>query len=368
MQRLLAASLLLCLPMLAHAGDAAISTEQAKRIDDAVRAIMQVNDVPGATVLVADHGQVVYRQAYGMRDLKTRQPAAVDTTYEVGPITEQFTAAAILQLQEAGKLHLDDKLSVYLPDAPFADKVTLRQALTHSGGLPDYLAEIEDAKATGKPATFNELMGYIRDKPLRFPPGIHVEYSSTGYAMAGRVIEVVSHETYWHYLQNHLLAPAGMTHTFTVAEKNSIPGMATGYMQENDKRVPAPTIHASVGWAAGFLVTTVDDMQKWNRALQDGKIVSHADVALMSKPVETLDGFTTYGLGLTVDTLDGQSRVGHSGSSNGFVDANEYFPDQGMQIIAFTNALTRPAPAEMMTTAIFEIMHPDIAQAAMRPV
>lgn len=364
--------LLFCLPLATFAAtlptDArTIDTRTAKRIDADVEQILQRTHTPGATILVAKHGQIIYRHAYGLGNREDLRPATVDTEYEIGSITKQFTAAAILQLQEAGKLRLDDKLSTYLPTVPHASEVTLRQLLSHTSGMPEYLDAMDAAGTIDKPASFDKLMSYIAGKPLDFPPGSHWSYSNTGYIMAGRVIEIVSHESYRQYVRTHLLDRAGMTHTFTVAEERKLPNMATGYDRENGQIKPARTIAASVGWAAGFLVSTVDDLEKWNLALRSGKIVTPADYALMSTSVKTARGNAGYGLGLFVDSIDDQPRVGHTGGSLGFTTANEYFPRQDLQIIAFTNFVDNPEPGETITTAIFEDLNPAVAAAAMRP-
>src|SRR6185437_7540776 len=123
---------------MATAVAAPIDIEAVKRIDADVATIVQRTGVPSVVVAVAEHGHVIFSQAYGSADLDKASPATVDTYYEIGSITKQFTAAAILQLQEAGKLHLDDKLSAYLPHAPHAGEVTLRQLLAQVSGLPEY--------------------------------------------------------------------------------------------------------------------------------------------------------------------------------------------------------------------------------------
>jgi D-alanyl-D-alanine carboxypeptidase len=357
---------LLVVPLVAAAADT-VGPDQARRIDADVAAILQRTGAPGATIAIAEHGRIVYRHAYGLRDRDRRLPATVDTYYEIGSITKQFTAAAILQLQEAGKLHIDDKLAVYLPDAPHAGEVSLRQLLSHTSGMPEYLDAVDHAGAIGKPATFDQLIAYVAGKPLDFVPGSRWSYSNTGYLLLGRVVEVVSHESYRHYVQTHLLDPAGMSHTYTVAEEARLPDMAVGYSRENGRIEPAPTIAASVGWAAGFLVSTVDDLQQWNEALRHGRIVTPADYALMSASVTTKQGDAGYGLGLFIDTVDDQPRVGHTGGSLGFTTANFYFPRQDLQLIAFTNDKDDPEPGEMITTAIFEELYPAVAAAALRP-
>lgn len=345
-----------------------IDPSLAKHIDADVQAVLQHTDTPGATIAVIEDGNFVYRHAYGLRNQEQRLPVTVDTWFEIGSITKQFTAAAILQLQEAGKLHIDDTLATYLPDAPHAKEITLRQMLSHTSGLPEYLDGPDIEQVAVKPATLDQLLARIKGKPLDFASGSRWSYSNTGYILLGRVIEVVSHETYDHYVKVHLLDAAGMRRTYTVTDEAHLSPMAVGYRHTDGKLERAPTIHASVGWAAGDLVSTTDDLEKWNQALTDGKIISPSDYALMSTSVMTKDkGSADYGLGLFVDSVEDQPRVGHTGGSFGFTTANEYFPKQGLRIIAFTNNGDNPEAGEMLTTAIFEDIHPEIAAAARKP-
>ena len=159
-----------------------------------------------------------------------------------------------------------------------------------------------------------------------------------------------------------------MTKTYTVADEPHLANRAIGYYRENGRVERASTIADSVGWAAGFLVSTIDDLQKWNAALEHGRIVTPADYALMATSVQTSEaGDAGYGFGLFVDTIDDQPRFGHTGGSLGFTTANEFFPKQKMRIIAFTNLRSNPEPGETITTAVFDALFPDIAAAAARP-
>ncbi|WP_267221643.1 serine hydrolase domain-containing protein [Dyella silvae] len=351
----------LLLVALAPAVANALDPATAKRIDTDAGALLQRTGTPGAVMAIYKDGRLVFSQAYGYRDRERRLPATLDTWFEIGSITKQFTVAAILQLQEAGKLDINATLTTYLPDAPHAKEVTLKQLMSHTSGMPEYLDGPDVEPWAVKPATFGQLMARIKDKPLDFPPGSRWSYSNTGYALLGRVIEVTSHESYEHYVKTHLLTVAGMTHTYTVADESRLPGMAKGYRHTEGKLEPAPVIHATVGWAAGNLVSTVDDLERWNVALRSGKVIRPADYALMTTPVQ---GSTDYGLGLFIDSLDDQPRVGHTGGSFGFTTSNQYFPKQGIQIIAFTNSGDNPEPGQMLVTSTFEALYPDIATAA----
>jgi CubicO group peptidase (beta-lactamase class C family) len=339
----------------------------AMSIDRDIRTVLERTESPGATILVIRGGRRVYSRAFGLRDLEHRLPAGLDTHYEIGSITKQFTAAAILQLQAAGKLNIDAKVSTYLPDVPHAAEVTLRELLTHTSGLPDYFGLVSDEEAT-KPTTFEGLMNLVADKPLEFPPGSRARYSNTGFIVLGHIIEVISGDSYRHYIRTHLLARAGMTRTFAVPEEPTLPTMAVGYRHAAGKLQRGLTIDESYSGSAGDIVTTVDDLEKWNEALAGGKIVSKSDYALMMTPQFTTGGERTgYGFGLFVDAMNGQPRIGHTGGSFGFTAANFYFPKQAFRVIVLTNNADVPEPGAMIADVIFNDLYPDFAHAASRP-
>jgi len=356
--------LLVALPAIGKAGISDVATQ---RIRQDVRTVLQRTGTPGATMLAIRDGQVIYREAIGLRDLDRRLPAGMHTHYEIGSITKQFTAAAILQLQEAGKLNIDEKVSAYLPDVPHASEVTLRQLLTHTSGIPDYFG-LQSDEEFEKPTTFVEIMKLVADKPLDFAPGSKESYSNTGYMILGRIIEVTSHESYHQYRFQHLLKPAGMKESYIVPDEASLATMASGYRRVNGKLEHGLTIHDSYSWSAGDIVSTVDDVQKWNEALVGGKVVTKSDYALMTTPQMTVgDENTGSGLGLFIDQVNGQPRIGHTGGSFGFTAANFYFPQQILRIIVLTNNVDAPEPGEIISNVIFNDLYPDLARVAMRP-
>lgn len=350
----------------------AIDPAVTRRIDADVQRVMQRFQVPGAAIAVIVDGKPLYSNAYGLRDRERALPVRPDTPFEIGSITKQFTAAAIVQLQEAGKLQLDDPLARYLPHAPHASEVSLRQLLTHTSGLHDYFdgpeAEVDDLVT--RPIDFEHLIARIADQPLDFPPGTRWSYSNTGYALLGKVIETVSGERYRDYLQRHMLAPLGMTHTFTLADNDRLAGMAVGYRHEQGALRRSPYFHTDWSGAAGFLVSTLDDLARWDAGLSGGKVVSPAGYAQMKTSFATADGKPVgYGLGLFVDSVYGQARVGHTGGSQGFTTADEYFPDLGLRILAFSNlGDKKPEAGITMTNLVFAALHPDIVAAWERPV
>lgn len=333
-----------------------------RHIDSDVQTILSRTGAPGATIAIYKDGKPLYSHAYGWRDLEKHTAATVDTHYEVGSITKQFTAAAVLQLKEAGKLDLDAKLAAYLPDAPHAKDVTLRQLLSHTSGMPDYLDAMNAQGLLTKPVTYAQIANYARNKPLDFAPGSQTQYSNTAYILLGRVIEVVSHESYEHYVRQHLLKPAGMTQTFTVTDEVHLPAMAIGYRRVNDKTQRAQPWDKSALWSAGNLVTTVGDLEKWNEALAGGKIVNADDYRLMGTSVTTTQqGHSGMGLGLFTGTYEDQPRTWHPGGTNGFSVANMYFPRQALRIMAFANLKSSHGLGEQIADAIFNDLNPAIA-------
>lgn len=355
----------------AGASAASLPAAVADRIDGDVKEALHRFGVPGAAVMVLQKGHVSFVGAWGLRDVERRLPVRPDSFFEIGSITKQFTAASILQLQEAGKLGIDRPVSDYLPDAPHAKQITLRQLLTHTSGLHDYLdlppKEID--RLVWRPIPYRDLIARVSVLPLDFAPGSRWSYSNTGYLLLGKVVETVSGETYKAYLQHHILGPLQMKDTYTTADEARLPNMAIGYRHADGRLERGPVIDVSWAGAAGFLVSTMRDLVKWDEALRGGKVVSRSSYRQMTTPfMTTTGGSAHYGLGLFVDSVYGEPRIGHTGGSFGFTTADEYFPRQDVRIIAFTNlADNTPEAGETLTNAVFADLFPAIAAKAQKP-
>jgi D-alanyl-D-alanine carboxypeptidase len=355
----------------ASAAPRQLSVAAAHRIEADVNAVLHRYGVPGAAVMVLQGGRVTFVEAFGTRDAARRLPVRTQTPFEIGSITKQFTAAGILQLQEAGKLQVDRPLSDYLPAAPHAQEVTLRQLLTHTSGLHDYLdlSPQDLYRLAARPIAYDDLIARVAPMPLDFAPGSRWSYSNTGYLLLGKVIETVSGETYRDYLQRHILTPLGMTETVTTAEEARLPGVALGYDHRDGKLERAPIIDPAWASAAGFLVAPMGDLAKWDAALRGGKVISPASYRQMTTSfVTTKDGSADYGFALFLNPVYGEPRIGHTGGSLGFTTADEYFPRQDVRIIAFTNlGDSTPEAGEALTTVIFGDLYPAIAGKALAP-
>lgn len=305
----------------------------AKAADALVTAYTQADAFSGA-VLVAHDGKPVLRKAYGLANREWTLPATPDTRFRLGSITKQFTAAAILQLAEQGKLTLDDPISKYYADAPAAwGPVTLKHLLTHTSGIPSYTAIPgffgNPSRADRTPA---EIVKLTQDRPLEFPPGSKFAYDNSGYILLGYVIEKVSGQTYEAYLKDHVFPRAGLANTGYDSSTAILPKRAAGYHHARGTVENAPYLAMSLPYAAGSLYSTVDDLLAWEQALQAGKVISPASV----KAMFTDYGFK-YGFGQSIGDQKGHRLWNHGGGINGFATMLAFYPDDGVTVVVLGN-------------------------------
>jgi CubicO group peptidase (beta-lactamase class C family) len=337
---------------------------QAK-IDADVQALLSTKHAPGATIAIVEHGAIVYARGYGLRDVASGLPADARTRYEIGSITKQFTAAAILQLKEAGKVDLNATVATYLPAIAYGKEITIRQLLTHTSGLLDYIdiANFETLAAT--PATFEQLMSRVSDKPLAFSPGTQFDYSNTNYLILGRIIEVASGQSWEAYVQQHLFAAAGMNESATIAQAGRLADMARGYVYAQGHTAESKTVDESWASSAGGIVSTVGDLQKWGEALSSGRVISKSNYQLLTSPARLADGTASdYGFGMKIDHFEGQPRVWHDGSISGYDGSDQFYPSQSVRIIVLTNGYD--AGSDRIAERVYNDLFPAVAAAALR--
>ncbi|HEV2740259.1 MAG TPA: serine hydrolase domain-containing protein, partial [Candidatus Elarobacter sp.] len=232
-------------------------------------------------------------------------------------------------------------------------------------GLRDYvdIPNFETLAAT--PATFEQLMSHVSGMPLGFTPGAQFGYSSTNYLILGRIVELVSGQSWEEYVQQHLFAPAGMTDSATMAQEGQLADMARGYVYAQGHTAESKPIAESWASSAGGIVSTADDLQKWGEALSSGRIISASDYQLLTSPARLADGSASeYGFGMKIDRFEGQPRVWHDGNTNGFDGSDQLFPSQDVRIIVLTN--TVDGGSDKIAERIYNDLFPSIAAAARR--
>lgn len=342
-------------------GDKASAHESqlAAAARSAAERAIAVKHAPGVVVAVAQHGEIVFSRGYGVENIATGRAVTSNTHFEIGSITKQFTAAAIMQLLQEQKLSLTDALGMYVPEYPRGASVTLRQLLWQVSGIPNYVERSDIVKiASTEQPTLRGVIDLISEKPLLFKPGTQWAYSNTNYFLLARVIEVVSGEPYQQYLREHLFKAAGMGQTGFVSDEARFSDMARGYLMTPHGLVPSPEFFS--GWAAGAgdIVSTAPDLVKWDLALLSSKIVGLPYVTMMRTEGILFSGKSTgYGMGWYIDKMkNGESMIWHNGGTFGFSADNSTYPSHDEIIVVMDNNIG--ADAEDVAGAIFERTNP----------
>ncbi|MBB6609657.1 serine hydrolase [Pontibacter sp. Tf4] len=325
LRALVAFTLVLLLPNVTAAQP---SQNLSAKLDEYLNAHLAQGTFSG-TVAVTQNGKTIYSKGFGMADYEKGIPNGTDVKYRIGSVTKSFTAILIMQLQERGKLNVQDKLSKYLPDFPNSDKITLQQLLTHTAGLPDYVTMWKDVNT--KPATNQQIIAFFKDNKLEFEPGTKWKYSSTGYILLGRVIEVVTGKPYEKVLARQILKPLKM-HTAGLEFSAPVQGMAKGYNHDGLERKPARYIDMSWCHAAGGMYATPTDLAKLDEGLRSGKLLKEASLKEMFTPV-----MKNYGYGWVIDSVHNTLRISHSGAINGFKANFIRLPQQNIAITIMSN-------------------------------
>lgn len=303
---------------------------------------------PGAAVLVRKGGDAILRKGYGMADLELGVPMAPDMVFRLGSITKQLTAAAILLLAEEGKLSLDAPLGDVLPDydGPAA-RVTIHQLLTHTGGVPSYTDVPEYASRMREDVTPESMIERFREKPLDFEPGTDWHYSNSGYFLLGAVIEELSGESYEGFVEGRIFEPLGMHKTRYGKVSEIVPDRVEGYQGASGSYQNAAYLSMTQPYSAGSLLSTVDDLARWDEVLGTDELLPAALRERLWTPAELADGRSTgYGYGFIVNDYQGHRIVQHGGGINGFATALLRIPDPGQDAGIFVAVLSNNPSAQ----------------------
>jgi CubicO group peptidase (beta-lactamase class C family) len=269
----------------------------------------------------------------------------------LGSLTKQFTAAAIMLLQERGKLNVDDRLKTYLPDQPAAwDRITIFNLLTHTSGIANFTSLPEYNTLKGTSTTPTGILATLRDRPLDFGPGEQWSYSNSGYMVLGSLIEKISGQSYEKFITDNLFTPLGMKDSGYDSNTAIIKHRASGYIKTPAGYVNAGYIHMSVPHAAGALYSTTEDLLKWEQALFAGKVVSKASLDRMITPFKS-----DYGFGLINKIDQGRRVISHNGGIDGFNTRMAYYPDSRTVIVVLSN-VNGPVP-DLLVQQLGAIMH-----------
>jgi CubicO group peptidase (beta-lactamase class C family) len=289
------------------------------------------------TVCVYDHGKEIFSGAYGLANQATGMPHERDTVFDIGSLTKSFTATAVLQLQEKGKLRLEDTLDKYLPGAPDDKKaITIRELLSHTAGLDSDFPFSEKATGYYEQVSRDEALKRIFATTLIAKPGEMYSYSNLGYILLAAIIEQSSGTTYHDYIRQNIFRPAGMTSSgFWGDEMPRVPSRLIAHSYEDGKDTGSPDKLSATTWmdqGGGEMVSNAKDLYRFLQAFLDNRLVSKESRQLMWTKVKG-----RYGLGWFIDEVRGERRVEHAGDYIGFGTELEWFPDKQIAIIGLAN-------------------------------
>lgn len=330
------------------------STQISQSQIDAIFGSLKSSDAPGVAVLVVHHGKAVFRNGYGVTDLRTRSPIEPQTDFRLASFTKQFTATCIMLLVHDGKIHYDDHLTDIFPEFPeYGKSITVRNLLNHTSGLPDY----EDLLMKQYPNTLEDKIPQILDAGVlklleqqtagQFPPGSKWQYSNSGYAVLAMIVEKVSGKPFGQFLHDRIFDPLKMSHTLAYEKgKNEVPHRAYGHTKEKDgswrETDQSPT---SAVLGDGGIYTSIDDLEKWDRALREHTLLSEPEMQPALTPVQPTSGPAklqsgrnlSYGFGWFLDPYQGHRRMSHDGETIGFRTTIQRFPDDSLTVIVLAN-------------------------------
>ena len=320
---------------------------KADAIDNYIQARMRGLHIPGLSLAVVRNGQIIKRRGYGFADLQLNVPATEKTVYELGSVTKQFTATAVMMLVEEGKVCLDDPIMKYFAGVPPAwQDITVRHLLNHTSGIqnhvavPGYLGVFRTNLMLETTPARDELLKMFFKLPLEFEPGATWAYDNTGYYLLGIIIEKASGKSYWQFIDERIFHPLDMNLTHNTDPQRLVPHRASGYEWVKGHYENRPMLLPFIAFSAGSLLSTVEDLAKWDAALYTEKLLKGSTIEQMWTSTKTRDGATApfnYGFGWFIDSYHGHRVVQHSGGTPGFSSTIYRFVDDQLTVIILTN-------------------------------
>lgn len=320
-----------------------------QQLDKLVSSYYQ-NDQPGVTVIVIKDGKTLLRKGYGIANLAKAEKLQADHVMRLGSITKQFTSVAILQLVEEGKIALNDPVTKFFPDYPASGKsITVEHLLTHTSGIPSYTGKPDFVAGAGKDISVQQMVDSFKNDALEFEPGTAFKYNNSGYFLLGAIIEKVSGEAYAKFVEKRLFTPLGMKNTAYEGYERSKQARAAGYSQRAGEFEPSMKISMTQPYAAGSLTSTVDDLAKWDAAVNAGKLLKaeHWKRAFTSYKLKNGQD-TNYGYGWGIGQFESQTMISHGGGIPGFSTFALSLPKDKVYVAVLTNADGGLAQPEMV--------------------
>ncbi len=312
-----------------------------KKIEGIVEFLLTQNNVPGAALAIGINGKVVFTKNIGVSDVDTNSPVLSGTLFEIGSTSKVFTATAIMNLYQKNLIDIDEKVSTYAPELPFADQITVRHLLSHRAGLPEPMVMAEFINRTHQPVTLKDMFAVMLKNKLNFEPGSQFSYSNVGFTYLALIVEKIMGTTFEDYVVKELLRPYGLKLSKPWYEEVN-PPRATRYNSFSMGPVMRvqQALHHSWVKGAGQLAMTAQELLLWQLAFHNGEIVGKKTYDLMMERQPLSDGnISKMGLGFFVvnDKYLGKRLVGHDGATDGHITASWSIPEDGISIVLIQN-------------------------------
>jgi len=297
-------------------------------------------DGPGATVLVAKEGEVIYRKAFGLANLELQVPMVAENVLEIGSMTKQFTSVSILMLMEEGKLNLDDPITKFLPEYPTdGNIITVHHLLNHTSGIKSYTSMrpfFEKARTDMSPI---EIIDFFKDEPMDFDTGEEYRYNNSAYIILGYIIEEIAGISYAEFIDSRIFKPLGMEHSFYGSKTQLIPNRAYGYQPTREGGYQnAAYLSMTLPYAGGSLMSNVDDLLIWQQAIHNNTLITAESKkrAFTNGSLNNGDPIN-YGYGYSINEIAGIPSIEHGGGIFGYECYATYVPSEDLYAVILTN-------------------------------
>jgi CubicO group peptidase (beta-lactamase class C family) len=353
--------IVVCAVVSTPAGAQLSRVEQVRLMDSIANSPVVEKRVAGIAVAVVKGTDTLLHKSYGQADLSWGTPMPTDAVFEIGSVTKQFTAAAVLQLRDEGKIDLDADITTYLPDYPTqGHRIPVRRLLDHTSGIRGYTEMEAFGEFAPRKLPRDSLVARFAAEPFDFPPGQALIYNNSAYFLLGLIIEKTSGMPYEEYVEKHLFAKLGMTRSSYCSNSEVVPRQARGYSLTDTGLIRAPYLDHTWPYAAGSLCSTTGDLITWLRALHGGKVLPAKSYQEMITPGTLEDGTPVrYAMGLarTPDPR-GRASIHHGGGIFGFLSDTRYYPDEDLYVVVLVNTTGNLSPAAIANEMVDVILPP----------
>jgi CubicO group peptidase (beta-lactamase class C family) len=309
-----------------------------RKIDSLIQSKFEDSNGPGGVFLIAKKGKPIYKKAFGMSNIELDTKLDAKSVFQIGSMTKQFTAIAILMLEEQGKLKTTDVISQYIPSYPNGNHITIHQLLTHTSGIKDFTKMKSLPDIAQKEMTPEQMVNFFKNEPIDFAPGEKFEYNNSGYIVLGYIIELLAGQTYEDFIKKNIFDKIGMNNSYYASDRKIIKNRAYGYHKKSYGYVNKTIINFSVPFSSGSLMATVEDMLKWQNALTKNLLLnSKNEIKAFTEYQLNNRQKIEYGYGWNLKNINGIQTREHGGSIFGFKSMAVYIPSEDIYVVGFSN-------------------------------